>query len=1610
MYQIKKRSGELELFELSKIKSAIKRTFDSCNRNYQESIIETISIKSVADAETKIKDNVLNVEDIQDSVEKVLMTYGYEDVAKSYILYRKQHERVRNAKETVLDYKKTVDSYLKADDWRVKENASIDYSLGGLILGNSGAITANYWLSEIYDEEIANAHRNCDIHIHDLSMLSAYCNGGSLKQLIKEGLGGVPKKISSKPASHLSTLCNQIVNFLGILSLEFAGAQALSSVDTLLAPFVKVDNMSYKEVKQCIQSLVFGLNTPSRWGCVSTNTEVLSENGFKRYDELKEGDRIYTFKDGRLELNTVNKVVIKEFSGKLHSYRGRNYTQTVTPDHRVLVRKHNSNECVIKRSEEIFNVKTPYALPLSFNSSEINNNELNDDLITLAAMVYTDGSFDFRNGVIHKVTIYKSPNRFGNEELSSILNSLGLKYSFDCKDGDFGKVNKYTLYGDSARFIVDLCGNKTSIDSKFLKMSKSQAELFLHIWASFDGDEDNQLCQYDNDVIRDQLQQIAVLSGRCSYIVKDKLKSGNTTNYVKIRKVTSIYPTSREEVDYSGIVWCPSVDNGTAVFRENGCVFISGQCQPVFSNFTIDWTVPDDLSEMNCIVGGKEVDFKYKDCKREMDMINKAFLEVMIDGDADGRSFSYPILTYSITKDFDWDTESINNKLLFEMTAKYGIPYFSNYINSDMSPSDTRSMCPLHENTCVCVKNNNTILNITIKDVYNMFGEFLVDVLTPSGWCKGKPVKMPNTECFKITLENGNNVILGKNHLQPTYENGTVTADNLKIGMSLPYISENNKNTFELYDKKDSLNIEYSKIVDIEKVQYSNDLYCFEVDNDDHLFVLSNGIVTHNCRLRLDLRELRRKNGGYFGSGDGTGSIGVTTINMPRLAYLSKDEDDFYKRLDNLMDICSRSLEIKRDVVSKLLQDGLYPYTKRYVKNFNNHFSTIATHGMNEMCLNANWIKDNIASEKGYKFAKDVLDHMRNRLSDYQEKTGNLYNLESAPAESTCVVENDYIMTTKGNISVKSILNMSESERSELGIMSVNLEDKKLEVKHLKDIWKTRENAQCLKIYFDNGDSIIVTPNHKIAKRFTSGNKSSRLNWIDYVRADELKENDRLVALNKSSPLGDYVDYTVGLGTPCGKKLTFSEHNLFGEFYYGKKPEGYVFHHIDENKKNNTKSNLVMMSSTDHKRLHGKKDGYKYLPTGSGKDNNFYGKHHTEESRKKMGVRSDSENFESWYKNMCASCRSDEHRRKLSEIAKNKPSEKHSKYRHDCDTDKILELWYNGMTVSEISKTLGGKYTYSLVKSRLKISGITPNHKIVKIEKLEETFDVYDLEVEDNHNFFVSGCAEKMGVLVHNCLRFAMHDKKDFPDIITAGDKTEGAPYYTNSSNLPVGYTDDIFEALDHQDELQTRYTGGTVFHAFLGEKLPSWQAAMNLTRKIAENYKLPYFTFSPTYSICQEHGYLVGEQWKCPHCGRDTEVYSRVTGYYRAVQNFNDGKAHEFKDRKEYTNFSREFKSTPAQSEEQEVNETEDIKLERPILFTTSTCPNCKIVKQLLAEYDFVYDLVVADQDMETARKFDINQAPTLVVQDEEGNLIKIANVSNIKKFIEEAMTDIEE
>ena len=845
MYEVVKRDGTIVDFSIGKISAAITKAFDAIGKQYHPSIIELIALHVTSDFEDKIVDGKITVEDIQDSVEKVLSESGYADVAKAYILYRRQREKVRNVNSALLNYKDLVDNYLKINDWRVKENSTVTYSVGGLILSNSGAITANYWLSEVYDDEIAEAHRSAAIHLHDLSMLTGYCAGWSLKQLIQEGLGGVPGKITSSPANHLSTLCNQMVNFLGIMQNEWAGAQAFSSFDTYLAPFVKVDNLTYKGVKQCVQSFIYGVNTPSRWGT-----------------------------------------------------------------------------------------------------------------------------------------------------------------------------------------------------------------------------------------------------------------------------------------------------------------------QAPFTNVTLDWTVPSDMKDMPAIVGGKEMDFTYGDCKKEMDMVNKAFIEIMIEGDANGRGFQYPIPTYSITKDFDWsDTE--NNRLLFEMTAKYGTPYFSNYVNSDMEPSDIRSMC---------------------------------------------------------------------------------------------------------------------------------------------------------CRLRLDLRELRKKGGGYFGSGESTGSIGVVTLNLPRMAYLAKNAEEFYGLLDKYMDIAARSLRIKRKVITRLMEEGLYPYTKRYLGTFEHHFSTIGIVGMNEAIENAAWLTGDITGKQGHAFAVETLQHMRDRLSDYQEQYGDLYNLEATPAEST---------------------------------------------------------------------------------------------------------------------------------------------------------------------------------------------------------------------------------------------------------------------------------------------------TY----------------------------------------------------------RFAKHDVEEFPDIITA-EKNGGAPFYTNSTHLPVGYTDDIFDALEMEDDMQTMYTSGTVFHGFLGQELPDWRAAQALVRKIAANFRLPYYTLSPTYSVCVDHGYIPGKHFKCPHCGKDAEVYSRITGYYRPVRNWNDGKVSEFKSRRVYTHLDNNsilrnnlkrnmtINSVIYASEHQDGNDNSkrnmmsfedhegnyssqqtgvaDYKGDRDIvdaavadvanrkaaepwavLVVTKTCPNCAAAKKMLDKAGFTYKVVYADDKngAAIAKENDIVQAPTLLVPAEDGYK-KFTNVSEISKFTKASVT----
>lgn len=1130
---VQKRDGRLVSYNGVKIQNAVAKALNATKEIDQRRIPMMASI-----VEMMVREEILNkilvkdrkaisVETIQDLVENTMIRLAMPETVRAYILYRNQHKKVREANRALLDVKKTMEGYIGEEkDWRVKENSTVSLSLGGLILSNSGTLTANYWLSEIYDEEIANAHRSAAMHIHDLSMFSGYCAGWSLKQLLVEGLGGVEGRITSAPAKHLSTLCNQMVNFLGIMQNEWAGAQAFSSFDTYLAPFVRTDNLNYKQVKQCVQSFVYGVNTPSRWGCVPITTKIATPDGWKSCDELNIGDVIYTWVDGVLHEARLKHLIRHDNDyGVLHCYKGKGYQQIVTPEHRCIVESGASRgSYLIKQSMDIFKKRKDLRMPASFEDVDVAvTTELSDDEVILAAMLYTDGHVED-----DEISIYKSSRR-DTGLIEDVLNRLCISYSKSEKHtSDDNVYYQYRIKACHYDTIRQLITSKTSIDEKFLHMSHEQSRLFVETWAQFDGSINGRImCQYDSDEIRNKLEIIMLRAGYMSHKwSRKKDKDKNPTNYLYADTKSSVVILEQEEIPYAGPVWCPNTDDGTAIYKdEDGNIFISGNCQAPFTNITLDWVVPEDMKNLPAIVGGKNMDFTYGDCKKEMDMINRAFIEIMIEGDANGRGFQYPIPTYSITKDFDWsDTE--NNRLLFEMAAKYGTPYFSNYINSDMEPSDVRSMC---------------------------------------------------------------------------------------------------------------------------------------------------------CRLRLDLRELRKKSGGFFGSGESTGSVGVVTLNLPRLAYLAENEKEFYDSLDHLMDIAARSLDTKRKVITKMMDEGLYPYTKKYLGGFDNHFSTIGLVGMNEAARNAKWLRTNLTTPEGQQFAKDVLNHMRDRLSDYQEQYGALFNLEATPAESTS-------------------------------------------------------------------------------------------------------------------------------------------------------------------------------------------------------------------------------------------------------------------------------------------------------------------------------------------------------------FRLAKHDVEKYPDIITAAEKGE-TPFYTNSSHLPVGYTDDVFDALDLQDDLQTLYTSGTVFHAFLGERLPDWKAAATLVREIAENYKLPYYTLSPTYSVCPEHGYIAGEHEKCPKCGKETEVYSRITGYYRPLKNWNDGKVQEFQKRKEYDVSSIFEENTqnivPEKSSEEGFpnasaaneaccangscsipttapvkEEVGEFTFDIPMLVTTPTCPNCKMAKGFLDRAGKQYLWVDVTKHPEIAAKYNIKAAPTLIVPTKDGVQI-ITNVSNILDWI---------
>jgi len=967
--QIVKRDGTTVPFNETKISTAIEKALASVGMK-SDRLMKLVT----HDVLTALKDHegIPTVEQVQDIVERMLTKRGLYAAAKSFILYRAQHEKMRDGKELMMDISGLINAYRDQSDWRVHENANSGYSYSSLLKHVSSSVMAKYGLMELYPPEIARHHIDGDFHIHDLQCsIIPYCAGHSLRDLLLKGFKGTPDKNTAGPAKHLAPALQQAANFLATLQTEWAGAQAFSSFDTYMAPFVKVDkeyfakrgfaNWGYTEVKQALQMFLYVINVASRWGeCVPTSYKALKADGtWASCDELTFGDEIVVFDTthGRFATDRLTRVNTYEGDWTMYAFASmdENYTFECTAQHRVM---------------------------------------------------YNEGS---------------------NKEPQWVL--------------------------EKAKDLVE-------------------------------------------DLAEDEAQWIGMP-------VMHDLHLGSLPAVVPCQ-LTSVYSNH-------GTVWCPTTDTGTFVCKtDDGSVFVTGNSP--FTNITMDLVCPPDMKDQPVIIGGEYVDgLHYGDCQEEMNMLNKAFIELMMAGDYEGKPFSFPIPTYNITSEFDWESDLSRD--LFALTGKYGIPYFQNFIGSDISPQDTRSMCPMDGVTPVWVKDESGVHCMMIENAYaRKQGEVFRTLLPDGRWAPARVNKQEPTDVVVVELSNGETKILGINHLQPVVsQNGnisTMLASELLPGMCIPYSTA-------AIDAEGEGKCYSVEVKEIQRVKNTKPLYCFEVDTDDHLFVLPGGMVTHNCRLRIDLRELLRKTGALFGSGEKTGSIGVVTLNMPRLGYLHQgNEKTFFAALEQLMDDARDSLEIKRKVVERSLNNGLMPYSKEYIGSFDNHFSTIGLVGMNECCLN--FMGVNIADPKGKDFAVRVLKFMRDRLSFYQEETKHLYNLEATPAEGTCY-------------------------------------------------------------------------------------------------------------------------------------------------------------------------------------------------------------------------------------------------------------------------------------------------------------------------------------------------------------RLARADKKAYPDIITAGG--DGEPYYTNSTHLPVGYTDDVFKALDHQEELQTIYTGGTVVHVFLGEGIQDPMQCMKLVRKIAETYKIPAFTITPTYSVCPEHGYIKGEHKRCPKC-----------------------------------------------------------------------------------------------------------------------------------------------
>ena len=1011
--KVQKRNGDIVEFLPEKVFNAV---FKAITATKQGNGRKT---KKISDSIVKIlnrrfkTDEIPNVEQIQDIVEEVLILEGEAIAAKAFILYREQRRILREAQATAEEAVDRVNDYLDKLDWEVQENSNMSFSLQGLNHYGVSYIVKKYWLNKVYPKEVRDANESGDIHLHNLDTLACYCVGWDLYDLLLRGFGGVNGKTESSPPKHFRSALGQVVNFMYTLQGEAAGAVSFSNFDTLLAPFIRHDNLSYAQVEQAIQEFLHNMAVPTRVGfqCLSEDTEILTSDGWKGHEEVKVGDEIrtYNLKTGKLEDKNVLKMFKRDYRGEMYNLKNRIQDQLISPEHRVVRKAFNTKNFILESIEDAVKLKSPFIIPVAGKNGRKDFN-ISDEQIRLMAWIISEGTIEkpgknYRS--CYRVSIYQSKkkNKKNYDEIASLLKHFNLSYSEYSVTSLGDSVERFRLNASSSKKIhawFKTRDNVHFIPECLSKMSQRQSKLFLETYLKADGTEDCKIATTDPELL-DGLQVITVNAGYGFTVLERKPTIGKKTIYIlRLIKHNETYIQIVKKVKYDGVIWCPTTENETVIARRNGKVFITGNCP--FTNITLDLKPSPVFANQPVLIGGVPQKENYSEFEEEVKMLGKAFYTAMLKGDKSGRPFSFPIPTINITKDFPWEDTSLDP--MFEASAKYGINYFANYINSEMKPEDVRSMC---------------------------------------------------------------------------------------------------------------------------------------------------------CRLRLDMTELaNRGGGGLFGSGSLTGSIGVVTVNLPRIGYLSKTKKDFFDRLGKVMDIAKESLEIKRKTIEDFTSKGLYPYSRHYLEGvkkakgqyYANHFSTIGTCGMNEALLN--FMGVDVGSKKGRTFTLEVMDFMRGKLVEYQKETNSIYNLEATPAESTSY-------------------------------------------------------------------------------------------------------------------------------------------------------------------------------------------------------------------------------------------------------------------------------------------------------------------------------------------------------------RLAQKDRKLYPDIITMG--TKKVPYYTNSTQLPVNYTDDIFEGLKLQDDIQCKYTGGTVEHLFIGEEITEIETVKTLVRKIFEKHRLPYVTITPTFSICPTHGYISGKHFTCPKCAieQPCEVYSRVVGYLRPVSQWNEGKQQEFKDRKEF-------------------------------------------------------------------------------------------------------------